>query len=107
MTAPPAERAGAWVTCDLCQQPMAPGTGCDPHGYSAHAEDPPTIASPYRPGPDMADPCHDCNAPGGAYHHPGCDMERCPVCGAQAICCEHCDSLWALTAPGQLQFDQG
>ena len=36
--------------------------------------------------------CHDCgiiNKP-GTLHHPGCDIERCPICGGQAICCE-CD----------------
>jgi hypothetical protein len=33
--------------------------------------------------------CHDCRAKVGHYHHPGCDVERCPVCGQQALCCEH------------------
>lgn len=31
--------------------------------------------------------CHDCNAGTGKQHHIGCDMERCPVCGGQAIGC--------------------
>ena len=33
--------------------------------------------------------CHGCRAKVGRYHHPGCDLERCPVCGRQALCCEH------------------
>lgn len=36
--------------------------------------------------------CHDCgilNKEGNA-HHPGCDMEKCPVCKTQAMCCD-CD----------------
>jgi len=33
------------------------------------------------------DNCHDCNCHPGNYHHPGCDMERCPRCGGQLISC--------------------
>lgn len=31
--------------------------------------------------------CHDCNTRPGGFHHPGCDCERCPVCGGQFISC--------------------
>jgi len=31
--------------------------------------------------------CHDCCTPAGGFHHPGCDMERCPKCGGQLITC--------------------
>ena len=36
--------------------------------------------------------CHDCNCPPGAYHHVGCDVERCPRCGGQVISCD-CEQL--------------
>lgn len=34
--------------------------------------------------------CHDCgivNKP-GHFHHPGCDVERCALCGGQVIGCD-------------------
>ncbi len=31
--------------------------------------------------------CHDCGAKPGEMHIPGCDTERCPRCGMQAISC--------------------
>lgn len=34
------------------------------------------------------DRCGDCNALFGHYHHPGCDIERCPLCGGQLASCD-------------------
>ena len=31
--------------------------------------------------------CHDCGIKHGEFHHPGCDVERCPKCHGQLISC--------------------
>lgn len=31
--------------------------------------------------------CHDCGIQHGNFHHPGCDVEKCPRCGGQIISC--------------------
>lgn len=36
---------------------------------------------------DRSYPCHDCAVIAGQLHVAGCDMERCPACGGQAITC--------------------
>lgn len=47
-----------------------------------------------KPAPDFLSQyqeCHDCGVKEGELHILGCDMERCPECGTQAITCrEHC-----------------
>lgn len=37
--------------------------------------------------------CHDCNVAPNGFHHPGCDMERCPACGGQLISCGCLDDV--------------
>lgn len=67
--------------CRVCNQEMTAAQGCVmlPITIKGRA---------YRPIPNDEDkPCHDCGAQPGQYHHPGCDMEKCPRCRMQILSC--------------------
>ena len=67
--------------CGACNQEMTDQVGCTLVRYTEDETD----RIPYPA--DEEGPCHDCGAPPGSLHHPGCDDERCPRCGGQVISC--------------------
>lgn len=75
--------------CRLCGQTMSKSNGC----LCSHLIYKGKKIERIKYGEDEYDSderCHDCLAKLGEYHHDGCDVERCPVCGDQLISCE-CD----------------
>lgn len=73
------------AVCSYCDQEMTTKVGCT----QTHYDDfPDKIRRERIPFPqEHTTTCHDCSAPPGTLHHPGCDTERCPGCGGQAIGC--------------------
>jgi len=72
------------AVCHACDQEMTLGLPCTEDEYVIGGEICPRI--PY--SADRERECHDCAVPPGAFHHPGCDDERCPVHpGRQSISC--------------------
>jgi hypothetical protein len=80
-----------------CSNEMRPASSC--LKFDFRFADDPNVYEPLRYGEEEDDwgvlsgkNCHDCNCPPAAYHHVGCDVERCPRCGGQAISCD-CEQL--------------
>ncbi len=66
--------------CGYCKQDMLKVNRCIKIPIFINDEE-------YAPIPNTDKKCHDCGVDVGEYHHPGCDMERCPYCGGQLISC--------------------
>ena len=55
--------------------------------------------------------CPDCGVEPGQMHRIGCDVERCKICGWQAMGCD-CDpntppTTWKGTWPGEVEMAEG
>jgi hypothetical protein len=78
------------VECKFCHKEMLRANGCSnaPAVYSKGES-----FTPIKYGEESDDwgaskgRCHDCGAKKGHFHHPGCDVERCPKCRGQMISC--------------------
>lgn len=74
--------------CEWCNQDMLMADDCPANRNVEYPDGETLPAIPYTNEYHQHDwRCHDCNVNVGSYHHPGCDMERCPRCEGQLISC--------------------
>ena len=70
------------MKCSWCEKEMQDVTSCsgNPVVRFPNGKEMPSV-------PNDKERCHDCGVSKGGFHHPGCDMERCPNCHGQIISC--------------------
>lgn len=77
--------------CEICNKNMLDADTCKkvPIIVNGKEYNPIPYGSEIK-GVEPIERCHDCGIKPGGLHHPGCDMEVCPVCRGQMIICD-CD----------------
>ncbi len=75
--------------CPYCAQDMMTAATCTV--AELHRDGDPVMLTPYAPsrrrGTTVLDRCGDCGVRPGGFHHPGCDLQRCPMCRCQFVSC--------------------
>jgi len=69
--------------CTTCDADMELGVSCSLRVYEDFVDG----VARRRIANGARQPCGDCGTPSRGLHHPGCDLERCPACGRQALTC--------------------
>lgn len=75
------------AVCRYCKKDMLTARGCVKVPIISRGKEYAPIKCGDEGWVNPGERCGDCGAMYGHYHHPGCDVERCPVCGGQLISC--------------------
>lgn len=75
------------AVCSWCQREMRTAASCSVEELHQNGVPIPMVPWGRERRRSAKAPCHDCNVSPGGFHHPGCDMQRCGVCGGQMISC--------------------
>lgn len=75
------------AVCTWCDREMTSARSCSASELHLRGEPVAMIRFGDELGWGRPSRCHDCGVGRGGFHHPGCDMQRCPLCGGQMLSC--------------------
>lgn len=76
------------AVCHWCAREMTTASSCTVDALHIGGRPVEMIAHGSEPGGGaLRLRCHDCGVARGGHHHPGCDMQRCPLCRGQMTTC--------------------
>lgn len=74
--------------CQLCGREMTTADSCALEALHQNGRRFPLARLGQESGwRGRAERCGDCGIARGGLHHPGCDLQDCPVCGRQLLSC--------------------
>lgn len=73
--------------CDWCEHEMTMAESCNVKALHRNGVPTAMIRWGRERGWKASARCGDCGVLPGRYHHPGCDVQQCPVCRGQMIGC--------------------
>lgn len=76
------------AVCSWCHGEMTTAISCNVDAFHRTGRRFDLVPFGDEPGPPMSgDRCGDCGVVRGGWHHPGCDLQRCPACRGQLFSC--------------------
>ena len=76
------------AVCSWCHGEMTTAISCTADAFHQNGRRVDMIPFGDEPGRRAGgDRCGDCGVFRGGWHHPGCDLQRCPACGRQLMSC--------------------
>jgi hypothetical protein len=67
------------AVCTWCEREMTAAATCTVSALHRHGARIDMIQWGAEPGWTVLSRCHDCGVTPGGFHHPGCDVQRCPT----------------------------
>ena len=76
------------AVCNWCEGEMATADSCSVDAFHRNGRRFHMVPFGDETGwRTTSDRCGDCGVTRGGWHHPGCDLQRCPACGRQLMTC--------------------